>query len=158
MRRHDLFAFLVIFLGALLAACASPDGPPFELQPATAGKAVVYAFRTASIVGGGNTDLVTVNERFIGRLTSGSYAVYEADPGPLSIARKAGSIFSGEGETGGWGLGAVIGAIDGYIEVVALEAEAGEIYFVRFPHGELVPNQQALTMMDGLENVTPAAK
>ncbi len=152
-RNITLLAALVL----LLSACASPKGPPFELQPAAEGKVTIYAFRTASIVGGANSDIVSVNDRFIGRLNSGTYAVYMTEPGKLRVAQKTGSIW-GDGESGGWGLGGLVGAIDGFQEIVAFEGEANQIYFVRFPHGEMVPNEEALEMMDRLENVTPAIK
>ncbi|MDH3469104.1 MAG: DUF2846 domain-containing protein [Gammaproteobacteria bacterium] len=139
----------------LLSACASADGPPFSLSPIIDGKTTIYAFRTASIVGGGNSDIVSVNDRFIGRLNSGTYAVYNTEPGELLVKRKTGSIFFGEGESGGWGLGGLVGLIDGFVEVVSFTGNSNQIYFIRFPHGELVPNDEALEMMDRLENVTP---
>lgn len=136
----------------LVAACAS--GPPFELLPADSDKVTLYAFRTSSIVGGGNSDIVAVNDRFIGRLNSGTYVVYTAGPGDLSVTRKAGSIL-GSGDNLGWGLGGLVGALDGFHEVASFTGEPGGIYFVRFPHGKLVPNDEAIGMMDGLENVSP---
>jgi len=140
---------------SLLSACATADGPPFSLSPAVEGKTTIYAFRTASIVGGGNSDIVSVNDRFIGRINSGTYAVYSTEPGVLVVKRKTGSIFFGEGESAGWGLGGLIGAIDGFVEVATFTGKANHIYFVRFPHGALVPNDEAVGMMDRLENVTP---
>jgi Protein of unknown function (DUF2846) len=145
---------LLTAVSILLAACAS--GPPFRMAPADSEKATIYAFRTSSIVGGANSDIVAVNDRFIGRLNSGTYAVYKTGPGELRVTRKAGSIL-GSGESAGWGLGGLVGAIDGFVEVVNFTGEPGRIYFVRFPHGKLVPNQEAMGMMDGLENVTPEA-
>lgn len=88
-------------------------------------------------------------------VNSGTYAVNETNPGALRISRKAGSIFFGEGDDAGWGLGAVVGALDGYIDIVEIDAKVGEVYFVRFSQGELVPMEEALPLMDGLENVTP---
>ncbi len=148
---------LLAVFALMLSACASPKGPPFELKPAREGKATIYAFRTASIVGGANSDIVSVNDRFIGRLNSGNYTVYMAEPGKLRVARKTGSIW-GEGESGGWGLGGLVGAIDGFQEIVTFEGKANQIYFIRFPHGEMMPNEEALELMDRLENVTPAKK
>lgn len=138
----------------LLSACATADGPLFSLSPVVSEKSTIYAFRTASIVGGANSDIVSVNDRFIGRLNSGTYAVYYAEPGEQTVKRKTGSIW-GEGESGGWGLGGLVGAIDGFVEVVKFRSDPGKIYFVRFPHGELVANDDALEMMDHLENITP---
>ena len=146
---------VLIITVSLLSACATADGPPFSLSPVVEGKTTIYAFRTASIVGGGNSDIVSVNDQFIGRLNSGTYAVYNTEPGKLVVKRKTGSIFFGEGESSGWGLGGLVGAIDGFVEVVTFTGEANQIYFVRFSHGELVPNKEALEMMDRLENVTP---
>ena len=144
----------LIFIALLLSACATASGPPFNLSPTIDDKATVYAFRTASIVGGANSDIVSINDHFIGRLNSGTYAVYNTEPGELVVKRKTGSIW-GEGESGGWGLGGLVGAIDGFIEVETFTGMANHIYFVRFPQGELVPNDEALEMMDRLENVTP---
>lgn len=145
---------LSLLLVAWLAGCATADGPPFVLKPAVADKVTIYAFRTASIVGGGNSDIVAVNDRFIGRINSGTYSVYRTEPGNIRITRKAGSLF-GSGDSGGWGLGAVVGALDGYHEVATFEAKANEIYFVRFSQGEMVARETALKLMDGLEDVTP---
>lgn len=137
---------------ALLSACAS--GPVFQQESAAADKVTLYAFRTASIVGGGNSDIVAVNDRFIGRLNSGTYAVYRTEPGSVKITRKTGSRL-GSGQNLGWGLGGLVGAVDGFVEVASFTGSANQIYFIRFPHGKLVPNDEALEMMDGLKNVTP---
>jgi hypothetical protein len=137
-----------------LSGCATANGPPFVLQPAVPDQATIYAFRPASIVGGGNSDIVAVNDHFIGRVNSGTYAVYRTDPGMIRITRKAGSLW-GSGDQGGWGLGALVGALDGYNEVASFEAKAGGIYFVQFSEGVLVANDEALKLMDGLEDITP---
>jgi hypothetical protein len=51
-----------------------------------------------------------------------------------------------------------VGALEGFYEVVSFAGSGSQIYFVRFPDGEIVPNEKALEMMDGLENVTPPAQ
>jgi len=150
--------FLIASISTLLSACASPGGPPFELQPAISDKVTIYAFRIASIVGGGNSYLTAVNNRFIGRINSGTYAVYVTGPGEKMVSMKAGSIFFGEGEELGFGFTALIGAIDGYVEMLKFDTKPGNIYFVRIPDGELIANDEAIQMMDRLENVTPMPK
>lgn len=137
----------------LLPACAS--GPAFVPEPAAGNQVTIYAFRTSSIVGGGNSDIVAVNDRFVGRLNSGTYTVYRSEPGTIRITRKTGSIL-GSGQRVGWGLGGFVGLVDGFIEVASFTGSENQTYFVRFPHGKLVPNDAALEMMDGLKNVTPA--
>ncbi len=150
--------FTVILMASMLAACASPSGPPFVLKPAVPEQSTIYAFRIASIVGGGNSYLTAVNGKFIGRLNSGTYSRYVTEPGNKVVAMKAGSIFFGEGEELGWGLGALVGAIDGYVDMVEFEAKPGGIYFVQIPDGELIDNVEALELMDRLENITPASE
>lgn len=148
--------FVTSFICIMLTACASPSGPPFVLKPAVPEKATIYAFRIASIVGGGNSYITAINGKFIGRLNSGTYTRYLTKSGKQTVAMKGASIFFGKGEELGWGLGAVIGAIDGYIDMLEFEAEPGEIYFVQIPEGELIDNDIALEMVDRLEDVTPA--
>lgn len=157
MNRWKRFGFILL-TSLALAACASPSGPPFVLKAAVPDQTTIYAFRIASIVGGGNSYLTAVNGKFIGRLDSGTYAVYVTEPGVQRISMKAGSIFFGEGEESGWGLGAFVGAIDGYVDLLEFETEPGNIYFVQIPDGELIPDDQALVLMDRLENVTPEAE
>jgi hypothetical protein len=149
-----LFNKLLIGIIAIsyIVGCAS--GPPFQLQPAIKDQVTIYAFRTSSIVGGANSDIVAVNDHFIGRLNSGTYAVYRTEPGLIKITRKTGSRWA-SGQDSGWGLGGLVGAVDGFVEMTTFTGKANEIYFIRFPHGELVANDEALEMMDGLENVTP---
>lgn len=140
----------------LLASCAS-NGPPFVMQNPSPSFVTIYAFRTSSIVGGGNSDIVAVNDRFIGRINSGTYSVYQTEPGLIVVTRKGGSIL-GSGDNVGWGLGGLVGIIDGFKKVVEFTGKAGDVYFVRFSHGQLVDKKEALSMMDGLENVTPMEK
>lgn len=150
--------FLIACISTLLTSCASPSGPPFELQPVVSDKVTIYAFRIASIVGGGNSYLTAVNNRFIGRINSGTYSVFVTEPGEKKISMKAGSIFFGKGENLGYGFTALIGAIDGYVEMLKFDTRPGNIYFVRIPDGELVAHDEAIQMMDRLENVTPLSK
>ena len=84
-----------------------------------------------------------------------SKKINKAKLGKFRVKRKNGSSIFGEGESGGWGLGWLVGAIDGFQDIVTISGKTNDIYFVRFPHGELVSNSEALKMMDGLNNVTP---
>ena len=145
----------IIALLATLAGCAS--GPAFVMQQPSTEKVTIYAFRTSSMVGAANSDIVAVNDRFIGRLNSGTYAVYEVDPGPIVVSRKAGSAL-GKGNKAGWGLGGLVGAVDGFRVVEEFTAKAGEVVFVRFSHGKRVATDKALEKMDGLKNVTALAE
>lgn len=149
--------FITSLLCMMLTACASPDGPPFVLKPAVPEKVTIYAFRIASIVGGGNSYITAINGKFIGRLNSGTYTRHITNPGKQVVAMKGASIFFGEGEDLGWGMGALIGAIDGYVDMLEFNAEPGEIYFVQIPEGDLVDKDEALEKIDRLENITPAA-
>ena len=143
---------IVIFF---FAACAS--GPPVELPPPPEGHATIYAFRTSSPVGAANVDIVSANDRFVGRLRSGTWAVLAVPPGPVVVKRKAGSVL-GSGQSAGWGLGGLVGAVDGFVSIEEFEAEAGQAYFVRFPHGRRVEATDARLLMRGLDEVTPDAR
>ena len=149
--------FIVSLICLALSACATPDGPPFVLKPPVTDKTTIYAFRIASIVGGGNAYITAINGKFIGRLDSGTYARYVTKPGKQLVTMKSASIFFGEGEESGWGLGAVVGALDGYIDMLEFDALPGEYYFVQIPDGALIDKDEALEMMDRLEDITPTA-
>lgn len=143
---------LTVTVFLIISGCAS--GPDFVMQDPSTEMATIYAFRTSSMVGAANSDIVAVNDKFIGRLNSGTYVMYEVSPGPVVISRKAGSVL-GKGNKAGWGLGGLVGAVDGFIVVEEFTAAAGEVYFVRFSHGKLVERTKALEKMNGLKNVTP---
>ena len=146
---------IIIVLLLIFSGCAS--GPVFVMQEPSKEKVTIYAFRTASMVGGANSDIIAINDRFIGRLNSGTYVVYEVEPGPIVVSRKVGSIL-GKGNKAGWGLGGLVGAVDGFRVVEEFTGVAGEVYFVRFSHGKLVKIDEALEKMNGLNNVTPLPK
>lgn len=152
---NSLFKIPVIALVLLLSGCAS--GPAFVMQEPSSEKVTIYAFRTSSMVGGANSDIVAVNDRFIGRLNSGTYVVYEVEPGPIVVSRKTGSLL-GKGNKAGWGLGGLVGMVDGFRVIEKFTGRPGEVYFVRFSHGKLVDADEALEKMDGLKNVTPSAE
>ena len=135
-----------------ISGCAS--GPDFVMPKLSERKVTIFAFRSSSMVGAANSDIVAVNDRFIGRLNSGTYVVYEAEPGPIVIKRKAGSAL-GKGDKSGWGLGGLVGAVDGFRTVEEFTGSAGKSYFVRFSRGKLLNSDEALKKMDGLKNVTP---
>ena len=151
MKKNSI-KIIICFCYFFLSGCAS--GPAFVMPDISDGKVTVFAFRTSSMVGAANSDIVSVNDRFIGRLNSGTYVVYEADPGPIVVKRKAGSAL-GKGDKSGWGLGGLVGAVDGFSVVEEFTGIAGESYFVRFSHGELVSPEKALEKMNGLKDVTP---
>ena len=148
-----LFNTVVAVFTLFLTSCAS--GPPFVMPPLSANNVTIYAYRPSSIVGGANSDIIAVNDKFIGRLNSGTYTVYETEPGPIKVTRKGGSRL-GSGSNAGWGLGGLVGAIDGFHVVAEFQGIAGNAYFIKFSDGKRVSNEKALSEMDGLENVTPA--
>ena len=151
---RNKFNALLVSLIVFLTGCATASGPPFVMPELPEDMVTIFAFRTASIVGGGNSDIVAVNGRFIGRINSGTYAVHQVEPGPIVVSRKGGSIF-GSGENAGWGLSGVVGYLDGFITVAEIDGKAGEVYFIRFSHGDMVDRKEAIPLMDKLERVTP---
>lgn len=142
----------VIMLG--LSACAG--GPPFQPPPMTQGTADIVLFRTSSMVGAANADIVAINDRFAARLTSGTYAIQSVAPGSVEVTRKTGSVL-GSGSDAGWGLGGLVGAVDGFRPIASFEVEAGKRYYLRFPHGKRVEENEALALMGGLDRVETGA-
>jgi hypothetical protein len=134
------FATFAIFLSFLiLSGCAS--GPAFVMPTLAEKKVTIFAFRPSSMVGAANSDIVLVNDRFIGRLNSGTYVIYQTEPGPIVVKRKAGSAL---GKGGKAGLGGLVGAVDGFRVVEEFTGVAGEHYLVKFSSGKLVASDKAL--------------
>ncbi|MEM9176240.1 MAG: hypothetical protein AAGC67_13520 [Myxococcota bacterium] len=148
---------LALSIGFALATTSCASGPPFAVPSAPEGQAWVFAFRTSSMVGAANVDIVAANARFVGRLRSGTWAAIAVDPGPVVVSRKAGSVL-GSGQGVGFGLGGLVGAVDGFVVVEEFVAEPGHAYFVRFPHGKRVEPERARELMSGLDDVTPVAE
>jgi len=152
VKRHLKGWVVFGLLGVLLAGCAT--GPAFAPDPPSPGRVRVYVFRTHSPVGAANSDLVAVNGRFVARLNSGTWAVHETEVGRVEVTRRVASSL-GWGQSLGWGLGALVGLVDGFRPLVSFEGEAGGIYFVRLPHGKAVTREVAVRKMRGLRDVTP---
>ncbi len=154
---NRLVKVLISAIFILVASCSSTPEAQFVMPALAADKVTIYAFRTSSLVGGANSDIVAVNNQFIGRLNSGTYAVYEVEPGLITVSRKGGSIL-GRGDKVGWGLGAVVGKVDGFRVVEEFTGQAGDVYFVRFSHGKRVDKTEALEKMSGLKNITASTR
>jgi len=138
-----------IAINVMLAACTS-----ILFQPAQpkADSALLYLYRTSSMVGAANHEIAAVNGKPVAEMESGSYFVLDIPPGKTMITRKAASALFGSY----WGLGALVGAIDGFVETEQFEAKAGQRYFVRFPSGELEKDEtDALEDLRGLTLLEP---
>lgn len=141
------FVHLGVLLSLFLVAC-SAGGPPFEAPPAPEAKAVVWLFRPASIVGGGNTDLVGINGKLVAKLNNGQYIPVEVEPGPVVVSHR---------QTAPWlflGLRA-LQELDGFHDAVTIEAEAGRNYFVEFSQAKLVDAERARSRIGGMTRVAP---
>ena len=139
----------------VLVGCGS-SGPPFVMPDPPADRVTIYAFRPASIVGGGNSDILAVNDRFIGRVNSGTYAVYHTEPGPIVVKRMVRAIYW-QANDPEWGLYGTLARLEGFTKVAEFNGKPGEVYFLR-SYGELVGKKEALPLMDGLENITPKGR
>lgn len=134
-------------LALLLAAC-SAGGPEFTAPPAPSDKAVVWLFRPATIVGGGNTDHIAINRRYVVSLDIGEYHTAEVEPGPVSIQFR---------QTAPWLFLALraLQEMGDFEEVLTFQAEAGKNYYIEFSEAELVDAERAGSRIGGMTRVEP---
>ena len=135
-------AWIVVTLG-----CA---GPQFQAGTPEAGKALLYIYEPAAFLSDGEHNLVSVNEQVVAEVEPGSYFVMTVSPGRISVTRKLTSAF------GLLSPSAHIGLWEGFVEVENFKAKDGHRYYVRFPEGVYVGEEQvALEEMHGLKLLEP---
>jgi hypothetical protein len=138
------FNIILMLLFLVLGGCAT-SGPPFVPEAPVPDSALLYLYRSSSIVGSGNHYLAAINGKPVARMKSGSYFVMEYPPGIIVISRKSVPAF---------GLldFNLTGLIDGFVKTAEFEVKGGKTYFITFPSGELVADEaQALDEMSGAE-------
>ena len=139
----------LVVLAALVTGCAS-TGPPFQLTEPQANSALIYLYRPASMVSGGNYYLASVNGKVVARLKPGSYFALELPPGGVVVACKAASAF------GICWPGNVDGALEEFLETDQFEVTGGSRYFVHFPSGKRISSvAEALAQIAGTEMLAP---
>lgn len=134
--------FLVTVFG-----CASP-----QLQPAVPeeGQALLYLYQPSELLPDGEHNLVAVNEKVVAEVEAGSYYFMKIPPGRISVTRKLTSSF------GMLSPSAHIGLWEGFVEVENFGAKKGQRYYVRFPEGVYVDDEQmALEHMHDLKLLEP---
>ena len=115
MRHHGPILLLSVLISLLFTSCATvPLAPPgldtvakeFKPHP---DKAIIYIVRPGALYGAAFNLTPVLDQKMLGALKGGTYAVVEVEPGPHQVA-----VFAAE-NTG----------------IVSLDAEAGRLYFVR---------------------------
>lgn len=137
----------IFLLLVLLQGCA---GPQFQPAIPDAGKALLYIYEPSVLLSDGEHNLVAVNEKVVAEVEPGSYFVMPITPGRISVTRKLTSSF------GMLSPSAHIGLWEGFVEVENFGAKNGQRYYVRFPEGVYVDDEQiALEQMHELKLLEP---
>jgi hypothetical protein len=119
MIRHSPIRILSVVLILLFASCATVPLAPPELDAAAKQfkphptKAIIYIVRPGAFAGAAINITPIFDQKILGALKGGTYAVVEVEPGPHQVA-----LFGGEN----------MGAVN-------IQAEAGRLYFVRVQPG-----------------------
>ncbi|HYA43842.1 MAG TPA: DUF2846 domain-containing protein [Syntrophobacteraceae bacterium] len=87
IRRLCIHLFFVSFL----AGCAAPYVVPLKehasyTAPGDPNKGIVFIYRESSMMGVLRGIYIKANGKRVGALNSGTYFVYQADPGPVTFA------------------------------------------------------------------------
>ncbi|MDT7041039.1 DUF2846 domain-containing protein [Candidatus Nitronereus thalassa] len=141
--RHGILVTLLV----LMQSCA---GPQFQPASPDAGNALLYIYEPSALLSDGEHNLVAVNEKIVAEVEPGSYFVMTIPPGRISITRKLVSTF------GLLSPSAHIGLWEGFVEVESFGAKGGQRYYIRFPEGVYVEDEQrALDQLYGLKLLQP---
>lgn len=144
--RRSLELVMCIFMVTMFG-CASP-----QLQPAAPeeGQALLYLYQPSELLSDGEHNLVAVNEKVVVEVEAGSYYFMTIPPGRISVTRKLTSSF------GMLSPSAHIGLWEGFVEVENFGAKKGQRYYVRFPEGVYVEDEEvALEQMHDLKLLEP---
>lgn len=131
----------------LVPGCA---GPQFQPASPENEQALLYIYQPSELLSDGEHNLVAVNDKVVAEVEAGSYFVMNVDPGRLSITRKLTSSF------GMLSPSAHIGLWEGFVEVENFRAKSGGRYYIRFPEGVYVDDEEeALEQLGGLKLLDP---
>lgn len=149
MRRiwHRSQEIVLCVLVVTMFGCAGP-----QLQPAVPeeGQALLYMYQPSELLPDGEHSLVAVNEKVVAEVEAGSYYFMNIPTGRISVTRKRTSSF------GMLSPSAHIGLWEGYVEVENFGAKKGHRYYVRFPEGVYVEDEEvALEQMHDLKLLEP---
>ena len=129
----------------VLVGCAGP-----QFQPATpeANQALVYLYQPSELLSDGEHNLVAINEKVVAEIEAGSYFVLAVSPGRISVTRTLTSVF------GMLSPSAHIGLWEGFVEVENFGATSGHRYYVRFPEGVLMEDEQVQEALEQMHELT----
>lgn len=136
-----------LFLCFALVAC-SAGGPEFKAPAAPADKAAIWLFRPSTVVGGGNTDHIAINGKYVVALDIGEFYALEVEPGPVRVQFR---------QTAPWLFIALraLQELGDFEEVLSFNAEAGKNYYVEFSEAELVDAARAGSRIGGMTRAVP---
>ena len=135
----------ICFCVLLSLGCAGP-----QFQPATPedSQALVYFYQPSELLPDGEHNLVAVNEKVVAEVEAGSYFVLAVSPGRISVTRKLTSSF------GLLSPSAHIGLWEGFVEVENFGAKSGRRYYIRFPEGVLMEDEQVQEALEEIHDLT----
>ena len=144
---HRSLELSICLLIVTLFGCAGPQLKPAEPEE---GQALLYIYQPSELLSDGEHNLVAVNEKVVAEVEAGSYFFMNVAPGRISITRKLTSSF------GMLSPSAHIGLWEGFVEVENFRAKNGQRYYVRFPEGVYVDDEEeALQQMHDLKLLEP---
>ncbi|MCL4176162.1 MAG: DUF2846 domain-containing protein [Verrucomicrobia bacterium] len=107
-------------------------------------KALIYLYRTGSVAGAATAWKVYANNRHIVSLENSGYYPYFTEPGRITFAKKM--------QVNPLNVG-VVSLTDPKLNVLTLDAAAGETYYVRFKLGLGKVTMEQVTAEVGLNQV-----
>ncbi len=117
--------------GQQLAAAPAKEMPPMPAAP-SAGKAIICIYRVSSAVGSAAHDHLYVNGVYLATLLNGEYAWVEVNPGTAVVAGMAKMYY---GPSVIMSSAAAVNQARGQEERIRVEAEAGNIYYMKWTSG-----------------------
>lgn len=119
-----LSCLFVIFVIACMMVGCSATGKTFIPSTPTVDSGIIYIYRTSRFLGSGNVWDLSANGALVTAVINGGWFAYDSKPGSVTFFSKLRP-----------GIGTLVTApFMSEKEMITINVEVGEVYFVKFDH------------------------
>jgi uncharacterized protein DUF2846 len=140
--KYISYLFLVLVMVCLMVGC-SATGKTFVPSTPTVDSGIIYIYRPSRFLGSGNVWDLRANGTRVTAVQNGGWFAYDSKPGSVTFYSKLRP-----------GLGTLITALFmSEKEMITINVEAGEVYFVKFDHASKGPYMELVDKDKGKSEI-----